>query len=209
MTAETPCGGVSFDDMLRRVKEETSEPPPAGDVALDGEPPPAEDTEARETVVLPAEDAALAPEETPVQLALGDLHEETRLAHDLFRDGHRQEAVRKAAQRFLNRLSERAEHPKKQGTALVNLAFSEDAPLLAFTARATRAERDEHNGYRFLGAGLTLAIRNVMTHTDDRGLTPAEAFEWLAFISAMHRRLDNAQQVPPESGVDPETTEAS
>ena len=209
MAAETLRGDVSFDDMLRRVKDETSEPPPAGDVAPDGEPPPAEDTEARETVVLPAEDAALEPEETPVQLALGDLHEETRLAHDLFRDGHRQEAVRKAAQRFLNRLSERAEHSKKQGTALVNLAFSENAPLLAFTARATRAERDEHDGYRFLGVGLTLAVRNVMTHTDDRGLTPTEALEWLAFISAMHRRLDDVQQVPRERGGDSEGAEAS
>lgn len=44
-----------------------------------------------------------------------------------------------------------------------------------------------------------LAIRNVMTHTDEHGLTPTEALEWLAFISAMHRRLDSAQQVAPQA----------
>ena len=129
------------------------------------------------------------------QLALGGLHEETRLAHDLFRDGHLQEAVRKAAQRFLNRLSERAEHPEQQGKALVNLAFSADAPLLAFTARSTLPERDEHDGYRFLGVGLALALRNTTTHVDNYAFTRAEALEWLAFISAMHRRLDGVQQV--------------
>ena len=63
-------------------------------------------------------------------------------------------------------------------------------------------ERDDHNGYRFLGAGLMLAIRNVMTHTDEHDLTPTEAFEWLAFISAMHRRLDSAQQVALQQDAD-------
>ena len=130
-------------------------------------------------------------------LTLADLHEETRLAHTLLRDGHLQDAVRRAAQRFLNRVAERAEHPEWQGTALVNRAFSEDSPILTFSARETLVEQDEHNGYRFLGAGLVLAVRNAMTHADEYDLTETEALEWLAFISAMHRRLDGAQQVPP------------
>lgn len=148
------------------------------------------------------------------QLTLDTLHEETRLAHSLFRSGHFQEAVRKAAQRFLNRLSEQAEHPGQQGVALVNLAFSADAPLLAFSPRETLPDRDEHNGYRFLGVGLTLALRNTTTHGDDYVFTRAEALEWLAFISVMHRRLDGVQQVPLEQdAVVPDTesvdTEAS
>ncbi len=129
------------------------------------------------------------------QLTLDGLHEETRLAHGLFRNGHLQEAIRKAAQRFLNRLSEQAEYPEQQGVALVNLAFSADTPLLAFTPRNTLTERDEHDGYRFLGVGLAVALRNTTTHADDYAFTRAEALEWLAFISAMHRRLDGVQQV--------------
>ena len=146
-------------------------------------------------------------------LTLDDLHGETGIAHRLFRDGYHQDAVRKAAQRYVNRVAElAADDPgsrDRQGVDLINRVFSEDSPVLAFNPRLSLTERDDHNGYRFLGTGLTLVIRNVMTHTDEHGLTPTEALEWLAFISAMHRRLDNAQQVPPESGVDSEAAEAS
>ena len=132
-------------------------------------------------------------------LELNDLHAETRLAHGLFRDGHLQEAVRKAAERYVNRVAQEAEHPELQGTTLINRAFSEDTPLLVLNSHEsldewTLMDRDEHNGYRFLGVGLVQGIRNVMTHMDDYAMTRAEALEWLAFISAMHRRLDGAQQ---------------
>ena len=40
-----------------------------------------------------------------------------------------------------------------------------------------------------------LALRNVMTHADSYALRETDALEWLAFISAMHRRLDGVQQV--------------
>lgn len=136
-------------------------------------------------------------------LTLDDLHSETGIAHSLFRDGHHQDAVRKAAQRYINRVAElAADDPgsrDRQGVDLINRVFSEDRPVLAFNPRLSLTERDDHNGYRFLGTGLTLAVRNVMTHTDDRGLTPTEALEWLAFISAMHRRLDGAQQVASQA----------
>ncbi len=130
-------------------------------------------------------------------IALSDLHEETSRAHALFRDGHHQEAVRRAAQRYSNRVAERTGEAAdtRQGMALIVRAFSENDPLLAFNSRESLVERDEHNGYRSLAVGLVLAIRNVLTHTDDHSLTESEAFEWLAFISAMHRRLDSAQQV--------------
>ena len=58
------------------------------------------------------------------------------------------------------------------------------------------AERDEHNGYRSLSVGLAQALRNVLSHTDDYGLSAISAFEWLCFISAMHRRLDDVIQIP-------------
>ncbi len=149
-------------------------------------------------------------------LTLGDLHGETRLVHDLFRGGYAQEAVRKAAQRYINRVAELATDDPgsrdRQGVDLINRVFSEDNPVLTFSSRETLPERDEHNGYRFLGVGLTLAIRNVMTHLDNHGLTETEALEWLAFISAMHRRLDSVQQVLPEQDAgapNPVGTEAS
>ena len=137
------------------------------------------------------------------QITLSDLHVETEPVHSLFRDGHFQEAVRKAAERCINRIAELADHPdarKRWGKRLIERIFSESNPILTFNAHETLDDwtlhdLDEHNGYRFLGVGLVLAIRNVMTHADEYDLTETEAFEWLAFISAMHRRLDSVQQV--------------
>ena len=116
-------------------------------------------------------------------------------------------AIREAAEQFLIRLqrlaeaSERADVQNEQGRRLVNRLFAapEDRePVLVFNPLSTRVERDEHNGYRELALGMTQALRNVLTHDPERReMEPAEALEWLGFISAMHRRLDQATLAPP------------
>lgn len=69
--------------------------------------------------------------------------------------------------------------------------------MLAFNTLVTRAERDEHVGYRLMALGMNQALRNVFTHDPQRDeLEAPEALEWLGFISAMHRMLDRANQVP-------------
>lgn len=127
------------------------------------------------------------------------LHAELNLALGLFADGYYDEALRKASQRFINRIKELANRPDLDGSGLIEKTFSSQSPLLAFNSRETPIERDEHDGYRFLAAGLTRALRNVVTHHDNYGLSATSAWEWLVFISAMHRRLDQAEQVPEES----------
>ena len=126
---------------------------------------------------------------------VGQFHFEVERALALFEDGHHDEAVRKASQRFINRVQEWVNRSDLDGVALLNKVFSSDAPLLVFNDRSTPIERDEHDGYRFLAVGLASALRNVVTHRDDYGLDHEAAWEWLVFISAMHRRLDQAQQV--------------
>ncbi len=131
-------------------------------------------------------------------LSLESLHSDVAIANGLFKDGHYDDAVRKASQRFVNRVQELADRPDLDGAGLMNNSFSEKSPLLECNDRETLIERDEHNGYRFLAVGLTQAIRNVVTHHDNYGLDAVPALEWLAFISAMHRRLDQAQQIPQQ-----------
>lgn len=127
------------------------------------------------------------------------LHQEVHIGHALFRDAHYDESVRKAAQRFVNRVQELASRSDLDGAALMNQAFSNDKPLLVFNERETRIERDIHDGYRFLAVGLTRSVRNVLTHHDNYDLSEVEAWEWLAFISAMHRLLDGVQQVTEDA----------
>ena len=127
------------------------------------------------------------------------LHPEVHIGRDLFRDEYYDESVRKAAQRFVNRVQERASRSDLDGAALMNQAFSDDKPLLVFNERETRIERSIHDGCRFLAVGLTRRVRNVLTHHDNYDLSEVEAWEWLAFFSAMHRLLDGAQQVTEDS----------
>ncbi len=141
-------------------------------------------------------------------LAVSELHPETERAHELIRTGHYRNAVREAAEQFLARLqhlaeqSERPDVQNEHGSRLVSRMFAAPeanrGPVLVFNSLATRAERDEHNGYRLLALGMTQALRNVLTHDPQRNeLDPAEALEWLGFISAMHRRLDDATPAAP------------
>ena len=137
-------------------------------------------------------------------LTLSQLHPEVLLAEDLFEAGFLQEAVRKAAERFSNRVAEKAEREDLVGRDLMNHVFSVDKPVLVFSEeRRSATDRNWHDGYRSLAAGLSAGVRNVYTHLDTVPVSPTEALEWLAFISAMHRRLDRAfQYVPPPSDPD-------
>ena len=81
------------------------------------------------------------------------------------------------------------------GAALIQKSFSDKNPLLVFNDRETPTERNEHDVFRHLAVGMVRGLRNVLSHEDNYGLTAATALEWLAFISAMHRRLDNTRQV--------------
>lgn len=132
---------------------------------------------------------------TLIKIGVHDLHPEIGIAIPLFQDGHYQDAVRRAAQRFVNRVAFESEREDMHGRGLMNHVFSADKPILVFTERRfTPTERNIHNGFRSLAVGLSEAVRNIYTHEDHIEVNSIEAMEWLAFISAMHRRLDRAVQ---------------
>jgi len=140
-------------------------------------------------------------------LAVSELHPETECAHELLRSGQYRTAVREASEQFLVRLkglAEQSQQPhvqNQEGSRLISRMFAGRAstlgPVLAFNPLNTRADEDEHDGYRLLALGLAQGLHHVYTHDPQRReLDPHEALEWLAFISAMHRRLDRAVQIP-------------
>lgn len=143
------------------------------------------------------------------QHPLDSLHVETRPAHQLFLAGFFTEAVRLAAQRYINRMGDmvgpeelerRGQPANLTGTRLIDLAFGGNEPAIRFGGQATRSKRSERDGYHQLARGLTLALRNVLSHDDEYAFDETEASEWLGFISAMHRRLDDATFAgPPET----------
>ena len=129
------------------------------------------------------------------------MHAETRPAHDLLKDGHFAEAVRVASQRYLDRieriaaLSNLPELRNARGrTAARRLFELQNNPLggphIQLNQLSSPYERNEQEGYFNLAYGMILGLRNPATHGASAEMGEAEAFEWIAFISAMHRKLD-------------------
>lgn len=116
----------------------------------------------------------------------------------LFENGHFAQATFEASKVLEQVLKERlAGNPRaagQSGTSLVNLAFSEQQPLLRINRLRTQTDKDEHNGIRFLLAGTLMAIRNPLAHEDIR-LDPYEALEKLVLISLLVKRIETAEDV--------------
>jgi uncharacterized protein (TIGR02391 family) len=81
---------------------------------------------------------------------------------------------------------------KEFGDALMNKAFGTKTPPLRLSD-----DDEEQSGFMFLFKGAVKAIRNRYTHKLINPKTPVEALEWLAFSSALHRLVDDAQVVAP------------
>lgn len=105
----------------------------------------------------------------------------------LFMDGHFNEAVRKAAERFEDVVRDKSSL-SQIGQDLMTKAFA-TSDLLAVDRLQPENEKDFIEGYRFLAMGLMRAIRNVFSHGDEEKRTPEECFEMLLFINWMFKAL--------------------
>jgi uncharacterized protein (TIGR02391 family) len=78
------------------------------------------------------------------------------------------------------------------GAGLVDLVFSIERPMLAFTALQTETERSEHKGFAALLKGCFAAVRNPLAH-EPKILWQGEddAADYLSLISLLHRKLDD------------------
>ncbi|MHA6762390.1 TIGR02391 family protein [Streptacidiphilus sp. PAMC 29251] len=92
------------------------------------------------------------------------------------------------------------------GKALMGKVFALTAPLLDPTRAVDEFTRgDEQEGFSYLFMGMMQAIRNTGGHGDYPVYSEEEAFEILAFLSYLSRRLDLAEErlqlaATPEDG---------
>ena len=161
-----------------------------------------------------------APDGKPMLfISVWDLHPETEMAHDLIRIGHYSLALREVADRFIERCRDLARDAnelriaRQPGGQLIRSMFAapdlETKPLFAFNECGTRNERTEQRGLWNLAQGLIDAFRNPRSHGHDAGFSPAEAFVWLGFLSAMHDLIDTARYLgPSESPVQSASVDA-
>lgn len=125
-----------------------------------------------------------------------DLHPEvSRAATKLFRDGHYAEAVGRAVQTLILLVKMRSGRQDLDGDALMRHVFSLKAPLLRFNKLRDRTDEDEQRGMMELFAGAVAALRNPRAHNPLIKDSPERALEYIAFISLLAKRLDEAEQV--------------
>lgn len=87
------------------------------------------------------------------------------------------------------------------GAVLVDEAFSQKKPLLAFNSLQTESERSEHVGFANLLKGCFSAVRNPLAHEPKILWTGEDdAADYLTLISLLHRKLDEAFVVPYAPG---------
>jgi uncharacterized protein (TIGR02391 family) len=77
------------------------------------------------------------------------------------------------------------------GTAIMHKAFSQNAPVLRFNARADQSDRDEQQSFMMMFAGVIAGLRNPRPHKlikDD----PERVLEFIAYISLLAKLLNEA-----------------
>jgi uncharacterized protein (TIGR02391 family) len=113
---------------------------------------------------------------------------------ELYRDGHYRNAVADASVALVNLVKEKSRRHDLDGAGLMTTVFSKNQPILAFNDRRDRTEEDEQEGMMHLFLGAVLALRNPRVHNlfDD---SPEMALEYIALISLLAKRVDQAKRV--------------
>lgn len=128
------------------------------------------------------------PDELKRRLQDHDLHPAIETEPlELFLNGHFNEAVRKAIERFEAKV-QAVTGLSYYGRRLMDRAFSTDTALDMEKLKPQNRE-DFRQGYHFLASGMMAALRNVFSHGDEEARSPEECFEMLMFVNWLFRGL--------------------
>lgn len=115
----------------------------------------------------------------------------------MFRNGHLNEAVRKALERFEKRIQDAVSDHATIGKNLMAKAFKRDCPAIAINALTTGNDESEQEGFMLLTMGAMAGMRNLYSHGDVDTMSAMDALERLAFVSLLFKRVDEALNPKP------------
>ena len=107
---------------------------------------------------------------------------------ELFKNGHFNESVRKATEKFEAEIQSRT-GSSDIGKTLMNRTFKLNGSSIALNSLSNGNETSIQEGYQQLTAGMMQAMRNIFSHGDENQRTPEEAYEMLLFINWLFRQL--------------------
>lgn len=113
------------------------------------------------------------------------------VVRDLFDNAHYAQATFECL-KFLDREIARISGLSETGKSLMMKAFSETAPVVKLTPLTNDTERSEQEGYKFIFAGIMMAVRNPRGHEYTIKDTLDNCLDHLSFASVLFRRLESA-----------------
>ncbi len=129
----------------------------------------------------------------PTKLDLRELHPKViDAAGALFADGYYRNAILEACTALVGAVQDKSGIQDRHGTSLAEYVFSPKKTVLKVSE-----DVDERQGFMWLFSGAIMGLRNPRAHRprDGKDFDAAQAFEWLAFVSALMRVVDRAEPV--------------
>lgn len=143
---------------------------------------------------LPTERPKVVPPPIAVQKVLETMPLHPQLlpdCKDMFVNGHVNESVRKALEKFEKTVQDLTNMHDKMGSDLMAQAFGDTNPKIKFSKLETLQEKNEQKGIRFYTMGMMQWWRNNLSHGDEEQLDHHDAVGRLISISNLFHKLDS------------------
>lgn len=141
---------------------------------------------------LPVERPTIVPPPFVFQKMVDDLGLHPYLQPDcqkLFKDGHINESVRRALEKYETFVQQKSTLTKI-GTDLMANAFKEDLPLLKIADVGTERGKGLQMGFKFVSMGAMSFWRNLCSHGDEKQMPHQDAIAVLAMVSHLLHTID-------------------
>ena len=110
---------------------------------------------------------------------------------DLFKNGHINEACRKALEKFETYVQKKsAQHTI--GTDLMATAFSEKSPYIKVADLSSKRGKALQDGFKLLTMGTMGFWRNLLSHGDEKQMPHQDAIAIISTVSHLMNIIDNA-----------------
>lgn len=106
----------------------------------------------------------------------------------LFKNGHFNESVRKACERFEVKVQS-ISGLTEIGKSLMSKCFGLNSTIIPLNSLSTDNEIGIQEGYQFMSMGVMRGIRNIFSHGDANQKPPEECYEMLLFVNWLFRQL--------------------
>ena len=108
----------------------------------------------------------------------------------MFIEGHINESVRKALERFEKTIQDLTSTHDKQGPDLMAAVFNEQNPKIKFSALLTPQEINKQLGFKLTTMGIMHWWRNNLSHGDEDQLPHHDALGRLIMVSNLFHEID-------------------